>query len=207
MTLVGQQCPQVGGLQVLKGESVQVPTPGHVTVVEVWATWCPPCRAVFPHLSQIYNKHKGDGLKVVGVTQEPFTPTLAQFVGMQGNNMSYNVAVDGAGDVQKKLMQPGGARGIPTAFIVDKDGVIQYQGHPADPNFEHTIERLLQQPAKSQEPKKEDAPTIEPLEHDEEVLKSASVKQLKQEMQRLGLSTQGLLEKHEFVKAIMDNKK
>eukprot|EP00056_Hartaetosiga_gracilis_P002886 m.57546 g.57546 ORF g.57546 m.57546 type:complete len:215 (-) comp11237_c0_seq2:1426-2070(-) len=211
MSLIGQKCPEITGLQMLKGESPVVPSPSNVTVVEVWASWCGPCRSVFPHLSQIYDKNKSKGLVVVGVTQEPFAPKLMSFVSMQP--MSYPVACDGGSQVQNKLMRPGGARGIPTAFLVDKNGIIRWQGHPADPKFESTISQLMAEAPSQQNEEtktdktaeKVDVSKIEPLDHDEEVLKSSSIKQLKREMLRLGLKNDHFVEKSEFVAAILNH--
>ncbi|EDQ91175.1 uncharacterized protein MONBRDRAFT_3489, partial [Monosiga brevicollis MX1] len=106
---------------------------GAVVCVECWATWCGPCRQMFPHMSELARKYRARGFKVIGVTQEPMSANLKQFVASQGNNMDYSVAVDGDGDVQEKLMMPAGARGIPHAFLIDSQGIIRFSGHPAEP--------------------------------------------------------------------------
>lgn len=52
-------------------------------VVEFWATWCGPCRAAFPHLSQLARKFRGSGLVVVGVNMEEDSPQIRAFVAQQ----------------------------------------------------------------------------------------------------------------------------
>jgi thiol-disulfide isomerase/thioredoxin len=40
---------------------------GKVTIVDVWGTWCPPCRAEIPHLIELYDQYKGRGLEIIGI--------------------------------------------------------------------------------------------------------------------------------------------
>src|SRR6478752_3500294 len=54
-------------LQPISGSPVQA---GKPTIVEFWATWCPPCRQTIPHLNQIYTDYHGKGLQIVGITDE-----------------------------------------------------------------------------------------------------------------------------------------
>jgi thiol-disulfide isomerase/thioredoxin len=43
---------------------------GHVVIVNLWATWCTPCRAEMPMLETFYNQHKGDGVVLVGLSAD-----------------------------------------------------------------------------------------------------------------------------------------
>lgn len=115
-------------LKFLKGEQCTVPTPYQVTVVELWAKWCGPCRQVFPHLTAIYKKRQDQGLSVVGVSIED-DPTLPDFVRGEGERMGYTVAVSTSGSAAR-LMERAGISGIPHAFIVDRGGKIVYRCHP-----------------------------------------------------------------------------
>jgi thiol-disulfide isomerase/thioredoxin len=67
---VGSTCPKIEGLQMIQGDSFELPARGYVTCIECWATWCGPCRQVFPHLSQVAARHK-DNLKVPDRTSLP----------------------------------------------------------------------------------------------------------------------------------------
>ena len=109
---------------------------GKPLLLEFWATWCPPCRKSIPHLNEIYAKFKDRGLQVVGVTDEP-NALIRKF--QKQIPMDYPVATDTGGRLGQKM----GIRGIPHAFLVNKEGVIVWQGHPMSmPEAE--IEKILE---------------------------------------------------------------
>ena len=95
-------------------------------VVELWATWCPPCRTSIPHIDKLYRAH-GKDIDFVGVTNETDVKALEKFVGDMGDTMSYPVAMDSAGAVGRTMP----VQGIPTAFIFVKGGQCVWQGHPS----------------------------------------------------------------------------
>ena len=95
---------------------------GKATIVEFWATWCPPCRASIPHLNEINKKFKDKGLVVIGISDET-KEKVEKF--QKDVPMEYHVAVGGAA-IQGKF----GIDGIPHAFVVGKDGKIAWEGHP-----------------------------------------------------------------------------
>ena len=101
-----------------------------IYVVEFWATWCPPCRASIPHLTELQKKFKDKGVVFVGVTDEK-SDVVKKFVEKMGDKMDYNVAIDG-GKTSEGYMEAFGVGGIPHAFVVDKEGKIAWQGHPMD---------------------------------------------------------------------------
>src|SRR5262245_36837892 len=69
----------------------------NVYVVEFWATWCPPCRASIPHLTELQKQYKDKNVVVVGVTTgDPRNSldTVKQFVDKMADKMEYTVAFD-----------------------------------------------------------------------------------------------------------------
>jgi thiol-disulfide isomerase/thioredoxin len=129
------------GLTWIKGGPVSI-TPGHVYVVEFWATWCPPCRVSIPHLTELQKKYKDQGVTFVGVSDEPPDVTTP-FVKQMGDNMDYAVASDTKGDVYKGYMTAFHQDGIPTAFVVGADGKLVWLGHPMVDRFEQAIEQAI----------------------------------------------------------------
>lgn len=135
---VGDLAPEFAVEKWVKGESITGFEKGKIYVVEFWATWCGPCIAQFPHLSEIQSHYKDKGVSVIGVNiwedkdynDETFTK-VTEFVKSQDTRMSYNVAFDGAAKVMDtKWMQAAGRGGIPSAFVVDQAGKIAYVDHP-----------------------------------------------------------------------------
>ena len=66
---LGGRAAPLMGLEWIKGGPVQL-TPGSITVVEFWATWCPPCRTSIPHLTEIQHRFKDQRVTIVGVSNE-----------------------------------------------------------------------------------------------------------------------------------------
>jgi peroxiredoxin len=130
--MVGEQLPKVTLNYVGKTPDIK----GKPMLLEFWATWCPPCRKSIPHLNEIYAKFKDRGLAVVGVTDES-EMVIRKFE--KEVPMDYPVATDTGGRLGEKL----GVESIPTAFLINKEGKITWQGHPMNlPEAE--IEKILE---------------------------------------------------------------
>ena len=112
-----------------KGDKVDVRDGKHVYVVEFWATWCGPCRVSIPHLTEVQKKFKDKGVVIVGISDEPLAK-VEPFVKEQGEKMEYVVACDDARKTSEGYMKAYGQNGIPTAFIVGKEGKVLWFGHP-----------------------------------------------------------------------------
>ena len=138
-TKLGDAAYPLTGLTWVKGEPVTI-SPGKVYVVEFWATWCPPCLKSIPHLTGLQKKYK-DRATFVGVTQEA-PGVVKTFVGDQGDNMDYTVAIDAVGGVSKGYMTAFRQGGIPTAFVVDAKGKIVWHGHPLS-DLETVLDQVL----------------------------------------------------------------
>ena len=138
-TKLGDAAYPLTGLTYVKGEPVTLAL-GKVYVVEFWATWCPPCLKSIPHLTGLQAKYK-DRVTFVGVTQEE-SGLVKTFVGDQGDNMDYTVAIDAVGGVSEGYMRAFRQGGIPTAFVVDAKGKIVWHGHPLG-DLEAVLDQVL----------------------------------------------------------------
>ena len=129
---LGAEAPTLD-VNVLKGEAVSIggDAEGHVTVVEFWATWCGPCRASIPHLTELQNKYGDQGLRVIGITDEE-KDVVAPFVAEMGDTMAYTVALDPGQKTMYRYLGGFGVASIPHAFVVDKSGKIVWHGNPLD---------------------------------------------------------------------------
>jgi thiol-disulfide isomerase/thioredoxin len=115
-------------------------------LIEFWATWCPPCIASIPHLTELQRKYGGQGLTVVGVSGPGRGETLKKverFVRKRGDAMDYTVAYDGGSKANDAYMRGVGMSGIPAAFLVDKQGKLVWYGHPEDPMMDEIVSQVV----------------------------------------------------------------
>lgn len=130
--VAGKPAPALHVAKWVKGEAVAELKKDHVYVVEFWATWCGPCIAGMPHLSEVQKHHQG-AVTVIGVTNEDESNSLADVEAMvqeKGDTMAYTVAWDDSGKTNKAWFEAAGQNGIPCCFVVDKTGTIAWIGHP-----------------------------------------------------------------------------
>lgn len=128
----GKPAPALSIAKWVKGDAVAELKKDHVYVVEFWATWCGPCIAGMPHLSEVQKHHKG-AVTVIGVTKEDESNKLADVEAMvkeKGDTMAYTVAWDDSGKTSKAWFEAAGQDGIPCCFVVDKTGTVAWIGHP-----------------------------------------------------------------------------
>lgn len=130
---VGDKAPALSINKWVKGAPVTEFAPGKVTVVEFWATWCGPCKASMPHLSELQKEYKDKGVTIIGVTSTDPRNSLAgveKMTAEKGDTMGYTVAWDQDRQTSNAYMIAAAQPGIPTAFIVDQTGTIAWIGSP-----------------------------------------------------------------------------
>lgn len=109
---------------------------GYVVVVEFWATWCGPCKKTIPHLNDLHEKYADKGVVIIGISDED-DKTVRPF--LKKMKMDYLVIAG------SEAMKTYGVNGIPHAFIVDTNGIVQWDGHPGMPAFEQAIEKAIEE--------------------------------------------------------------
>ena len=91
-------------------------------LVNVWATWCGPCRAEMPELQQLHDEHKAHGFKVVGVSvDETDVAAVKQFV--TENKIAFPIAFDPEGRVANILQTTV----LPTSVLLDRNRKIVWR--------------------------------------------------------------------------------
>ena len=145
---VGDPAPPIKAARWLKGQPVEAFKKGELYVLEFWATWCGPCKAVMPHLTELAKKYAGKvtfiGMDIWEIEKSPaaLDQKLDKFVKGMGEKLGYNVAQDTRDEFMAKAwMKAAGLDGIPQSFIVGKDGRFLWRGHPEA--LEQTLEAIL----------------------------------------------------------------
>ncbi len=145
---VGDKAPKLQVGKWVQGEPVKEFSKGTAYIVEFWATWCGPCRVSIPHLNELHNKFKDKKLVVIGQdVWEREESKVEPFIKQMGDKMTYRVAMDDKSKVEKGAMaetwmEAAGQNGIPSAFVVNREGVIAWIGHPMTLK-EKTLEQIL----------------------------------------------------------------
>jgi cytochrome c biogenesis protein CcmG, thiol:disulfide interchange protein DsbE len=117
----GARTPQFS-VRTLTGETLSsAALRGQVVLVNVWATWCTPCRVEMPMLESTWQRHRAAGLVVLGASVDRAGESVVRdYVTSRG--VTYPVAVVG-GDVIAAL---GGVRGYPTSILIGRNGVVRH---------------------------------------------------------------------------------
>ena len=124
---IGDPAPKIEAKKWVQGGPVEIKD-GQVTVIEFWATWCPPCRASIPHINELYKQFKDKNVAFVGVSDEK-TKDVSMFIKKMGDKMQYPVAI-GKETLSAGYLGAFGVEGIPHAFVIDATGHIAWHGHP-----------------------------------------------------------------------------
>jgi cytochrome c biogenesis protein CcmG/thiol:disulfide interchange protein DsbE len=89
---------------------------GKAVVVNFWASWCVPCAEEAPVLEETWQRHRGDGLVVLGIDFNDLRPDALGF--MRKHGVTYPIVYDRQGELVAKF----GATGVPETFFVDRRG-------------------------------------------------------------------------------------
>jgi thiol-disulfide isomerase/thioredoxin len=104
-------------VKTLEGASTSVASvAGKVVLLNFWATWCPPCRTEMPSIQILNDKLKGSAFAVFAISVAEKPATVTEF--LKTNPYSFPMYLDESGSASA----PFAGQGIPTTFILDKQG-------------------------------------------------------------------------------------
>lgn len=134
---VGSPAPSIKVEDWLRGQPVTKFEPGKVYIIEFCATWCGPCIASMLNLVILQSKYRSNGVEVVGIaaheqasTADEARASLDAWLTKSLPNLNFAIAFDYSGEMNKLWMDPSFSVGIPSSFVVDRDGRFAFIGHP-----------------------------------------------------------------------------
>lgn len=102
---------------------------GKVVLLNIWATWCPPCVKEMPSMQRVYDKHRDEGFAIVAVAVDDHPGVrqpdgrieglVSEFVDRLG--LTFPVVVDSTGDTERRFDTDY----LPTTFLIDREGRIR----------------------------------------------------------------------------------
>jgi thiol-disulfide isomerase/thioredoxin len=107
-------------LQDLSGTQVSLGDyRGKVVLVNLWATWCPPCREEMPTLQIFYEEYRQEGFVLVAIDQEETLEVVQPFVDEFG--LTFPVWLDENYEAERKF----NTMNLPSSYVIDRDGVVR----------------------------------------------------------------------------------
>jgi peroxiredoxin len=136
--VVGNPAPEFTLTSVnAKGSVSMSSLAGQVVIVDFWGTFCDPCKKSFPKLQELYAKYKGNGLTVVGISEDDEKDGIAAFGG------SYGAKFPLVWDETKSVAGKWNPGSMPATFIVDRKGVVRFFHHGYREGDEVEIEQQV----------------------------------------------------------------
>lgn len=112
---------------------------GRIVVMNLWASWCPPCRAEMPDLQHLYQAYSSQNVVVLGVDQGESAQRVSAFA--QSLGIHYPILLD----QQQQYGRVYAALGLPTTIVVNRQGVVVrgFDGPLSYPQMVAAVKPLL----------------------------------------------------------------
>lgn len=104
----------------LNGQGKVAVTPGKVTLVDFWATWCEPCKKSFPKYQDLYTKYKASGLEIAAVSVDDEKGGIPDFAKTHGAKFPVGW------DEGHKIADQYKPENMPSLYIIGKDGMVKH---------------------------------------------------------------------------------
>ena len=144
---VGLEAPSYAARN-LGGDSVSLALlRGKPVLLNVWATWCLPCKEEIPYLESLHAKHAAEGLQIVGVSVDARgdESKITEFA--KDFRMTYPIWRDPDERVNSRFL----AIGVPSTYLIDRDGILRWKHlgtlRATTPGFAAALEEVLKEKA------------------------------------------------------------
>jgi peroxiredoxin len=120
---VGAKAPDYGAV-TLAGDSVTLASlHGSPVLLNIWATWCPPCRKEMPDLQELHDRYSPRGLQVVGVSIDAAGTDQAVREFLEEYGVTYTILRDPSDRISSVFM----AQGVPVTVLIDAGGTVLWR--------------------------------------------------------------------------------
>jgi len=140
---VGKPAPDYGAVTV-DGDSVSLAAQrGKVVLLNIWATWCHPCRDELPVLQRLYEQNAARGLEIVGVSVDARGEGEKVRAFARQFGLTYPIWLDPDERASALFLAPG----VPATYLVDRTGVLRWRHvgpvREGDPALRRALEQAL----------------------------------------------------------------
>lgn len=142
--VMGQRPPDYRLEKLPSGDSISLRAAykGKVTLINIWATWCGPCRREMPSIERLYISYQNQGFRVAAVSvDEGDSTAILAYARQEG--LTFDILHDRSGNIQQLFQTIG----VPQSFLIGRDGRVAYTSLGADawdsPEMRRRVEQLL----------------------------------------------------------------
>ena len=140
---IGNAAPEIK-IQDLDGKGASLfALKGKVVVLDIWATWCPPCRAMIPHEREMVERLKDKPFALVSISVDEKKKTLTEFLAKE--QMPWTHWWNGS---DGGVIEEWDVRYYPTIYVIDAQGVIRHKDLRGE-ELEKAVNALLEEAAKT----------------------------------------------------------
>jgi thiol-disulfide isomerase/thioredoxin len=115
---------------------------GQVVLVNLWATWCPPCAAEMPEFQRYYENHRDSQFTVIAINDGELAAAVGQFVADYG--LTFPIWLDPTYDATERAFQAGN---LPTSYVIDRHGIVRLMwiGAIQESNLEKFVTPIIEE--------------------------------------------------------------
>ncbi|EEV19781.1 antioxidant, AhpC/TSA family [Treponema vincentii ATCC 35580] len=111
--------PISSSIPALAGDSIKVGAfTGKISLLNFWATWCPPCRAEMPSIERLHKQMSGTKFQIIAVNSGERRSQVASFI--EKNKYTFPIYLDESNELSSIFA----ARGLPSTYLVNKEGKV-----------------------------------------------------------------------------------